>query len=87
MEGRGSLSGFTCISVVPPAMADEGFSRKNPYCVGVVTLQEGVKVVARIDGIDASKPELIKVGMPVGVSFLHPIEGEYEKTYLGFRPA
>jgi hypothetical protein len=87
MKGKGKLAAFTCIFVGPPFMIEEGFDRKHPYCSGVVDLDEGVKVVARIEEVDASKPETIKVGMPLTMKFLHQGEGENLKTYLAFKPA
>jgi uncharacterized OB-fold protein len=85
-EGRGKLSAFTCIAIGPPFMIAEGYDRKHPYCSGVVELDEGVRVVARIEGVDATKPEGIKVGMPLTVRFLHRGEGDKRKTYLAFMP-
>jgi uncharacterized OB-fold protein len=85
-EGRGKLSAFTCIAIGPPFMIAEGYDRKYPYCSGVVELDEGVRVVARIEGVDATKPEGIKVGMPLTVRFLHRGEGDKRKTYLAFTP-
>jgi uncharacterized OB-fold protein len=85
-EGRGKLSAFTCIAIGPPFMIAEGYDRKHPYCSGVVELDEGVRVVARIEGVDATKPEGIKVGMPLTVRFLHRGEGDKRKTYLAFTP-
>ena len=86
-KGTGKLAGFTCISIGPSFMADEGFDRNNPYCVGVVELDEGTRVDARIEGVDASKPETIKVGMPLTVKFLHRGEGDAQRTFLAFEPA
>ncbi len=86
MKGIGTLAAFTCISIGPPRMIAEGYDRKNPYCVGVVELEEGTRVDARIEGVDPKKPETIKVGMPVKVKFLHRGEGENQVTYLGFTP-
>ena len=40
--GKGKLAGYTCIAIGPPAMIAEGYGRDNPYCVGVVELEEGV---------------------------------------------
>jgi uncharacterized OB-fold protein len=85
-EGRGKLSAFTCIAIGPPFMIAEGYDRKHPYCSGVVELDEGVRVVARIEGVDTTKPEGIKVGMPLTVRFLHRGEGDKRKTYLAFTP-
>jgi uncharacterized OB-fold protein len=84
MIGTGKLIAFTCISVVPKMMADEGFNRDNPYCVGVVELKEGTRVNARIEGIDPKKPEDIKVGMPVRAKYLHRGEGNRSRTILAF---
>lgn len=86
MQGEGRLSGFTCITIGPPFMIAEGYDRMHPYCSGVVELEEGVRVDARIEGVDASHPEGIKVGMPLKVKFLHRGEGKDMKTYLAFEP-
>lgn len=86
MKGRGELRAFTCISVVPPSMVEEGYGRNNPYCSGVVALEEGPRVVARIVGVDTNRSEEIKVGMPLGAKFLHRGEGEHARTFLAFKP-
>ena len=67
LAGTGRLAAFTSISVAPPDMIKQGFGRDNPYVVGVVDLDEGVRAVARIVGVDAKNPETIKVGMPMQV--------------------
>lgn len=85
-KGQGKLAAFTCIAVGPAFMAAEGYGRNNPYCVGVVELDEGARVDARIEGVDTTKPETIKVGMPMSVKFLHRGEEESKKTYLAFEP-
>ena len=87
MKGKGKLAAFTCIAIGPPFMAKEGYDRKRPYVSGVVELEEGVKVVARIEGLDGSKPETIEIGTPVQVEFLHRREGENLTTFLAFRPS
>ena len=84
-KGKGQLAAFTCIAVGPPFMIEEGYDRKNPYISGVVALEEGAKVDARIEEIDATKPEAIKVGTPLTVKFLHRGEGEEMKTLLAFK--
>ena len=86
MKGKGKLSAYTCIAVGPPWMVAEGYDRKNPYCSGVVELEEGERVVARIEGVDTKRPETIKIGMPLEVQFLHRGEGENLKTFLAFKP-
>jgi uncharacterized OB-fold protein len=85
MKGKGKLAAFTCISIGPPAMIAEGYDRNNPYCSGVVELEEGARVDARIEGVDTKHPETIMVGMPLTVAYLHRGEGEEQKTHLAFR--
>ena len=82
--GKGKLSAFTCITVGPPFMIAEGYDRNHPYCSGVVELKEGIRVDARIEGVDTNRPENIKIGMPLAVKFLHRGEKENLKTYLAF---
>ena len=86
LKGSGKLAAFTCIGIGPSFMAAEGFSRENPYCSGVVELDEGARVDARIEGLDTKNPENIKIGMPLTVKFLHRFQGELPKTYLAFTP-
>ena len=86
MKGKGRLHAFTCITVAPPFMIEQGYDRTHPYCSGVVDLEEGVKVDARIEGVDATKAEEITVGMPVKVAYLHWGEGEDKETFLAFQP-
>ncbi len=87
MMGKGKLSAFTCIAIGPPSMIAEGYNRKNPYVSGVVELEEGARVDARIDEVDGNNPESIKVGMPLTVKFLHKEGEEDPRTTLAFRPA
>jgi uncharacterized OB-fold protein len=86
MKGKGRLAAFTCITVAPPFMMAQGYNRKNPYISGVVELEEGGRVDARIEGVDAGKPEEIKVGTPLKVKYLHRQAGEKKETYLAFEP-
>ena len=86
MKGRGKLAAFTCIAVGLPFMLEEGYDRKRPYISGVVELEEGVRVDARVEEIDGTKPEAIKIGAPLTVKFLHRGEGENLRTFLAFKP-
>ena len=83
-SGRGQLSTFTCISIVPVAMAARGYGRNNPYCSGVVTLEEGPRISARILGVDASQPQSIQTGMALELALQ---ELDEEKPALAFQPA
>jgi hypothetical protein len=83
-SGQGQLGTFTCISVVPDVMARLGYGRNNPYCSGIVVLEEGPRISARILGVDAANPQNIPTGMALTVEFggLDP-----ERPALAFRPA
>ena len=83
-SGKSKLSTFTCISIVPVAMSKRGYGRDNPYTTGVVTLEEGPRISARILGVDGNNPQNIKTGMDLVLDFddLDP-----EDPSLAFRPA
>lgn len=85
LKGKGKLAAFTSIVVAPPFMAKEGFDRNNPYIVGVVELEEGVKAVARINGLDVKHPDQIRVGTPLQADFASKGEGTARRTALVFR--
>ena len=87
LKGKGKLVTFTSIYVGPPWMVAQGYDRTHPYCSGVVELEEGVKIDARIEGVDCGKPETIRLGMPLTVDFMHLGEGEKKQTFLAFKPA
>lgn len=84
---EGKLSAFTSIFVVPKPMAEQGFGRDNPYVVGVVELDEGISIVGRIEGVDAKKPQTIRIGMPLKACFAKAMQAGVPKTYLAFQPA
>ena len=83
-SGKGRLSTFTCISVVPVFMGQKGYGRDNPYCSGVVTLEEGPRISALIRGVDGSNPQDIQTGMDL---VLDLDEFDAENPSLAFRPA
>jgi uncharacterized OB-fold protein len=87
VKGKGRLAAFTCIAIGPPFMIKEGYDRKHPYVCGAVELDEGVRVVARIEEVDGTKPETIEIGAPLKAEFLHRGEGEGATTFLAFRPS
>lgn len=75
-SGRGRLSAFTCISVVPAALAALGYGRNNPYCSGIVTLEEGPRISARILGVDAANPQNIATGTALTLDLAASAAGE-----------
>jgi len=83
-KGRGGLRTFTSIYVAPASLVAQGHGRDNPYLSGVVELEEGPRISARILGVDARRPEGVKVGLPLEVDFSL---AEGERPTLAFRPA
>jgi hypothetical protein len=84
MAGQGRLVAFTTVHIAPTAMLEAGYDRKNPYCTGVVQLDEGPSISAQIVGVDAKRPQEIAVGMPLHVAFIERGEGEGKQTFLAF---
>lgn len=84
-SGKGKLAAFTVILSGPTFMIEQGFDRKNPYISGIVELDEGIRISARITGLDASKPAEIKIGTSLNVDFVEFGEGEVKRTYLAFK--
>jgi hypothetical protein len=85
MKGKGKLAAYTVIAVGAPLMIEEGFGRERHYCSGVVELEEGARITARILGVDLSKPDQIKIGTPVTIEYVEAMHGEEKKTFLAFR--
>ena len=83
-SGRATLSTFTCISVAPASLEAKGFGRNNPYCTGIVTLEEGPRISARIAGVDAANPQNIRTGMALEIALT---EIDPDQPGLVFRPA
>lgn len=83
LPGAGSLAAFTSIYIAPTFMEAQGYGRKNPYLTGIVELAEGVKISARLVGLDPAHPESVQIGQPLQVTFLD----QGETTQLAFEPA
>ena len=81
-SGEAELCTFTCISIVPVVMAEKGYGRDNPYCSGIVILDEGPRISARILNVDTLKPQSIHIGTKM-VLDLSDVEGD--KPVLSFR--
>lgn len=84
-SGKGKLIGFTIVSIAPTFMIQQGFGRDNPYVSGIVELDEGEKISARILGVDPTRPESIKIGSRLDVDFIDVGENENKKVYLAFK--
>jgi uncharacterized OB-fold protein len=84
-SGKGVLAAFTVIYTGPTFMVEQGYDRKRPYISGIVALEEGTSISARISDIDPQNPENIKIGTPLTVDFIEFGEGDSKKTYLAFK--
>ena len=88
LSGAGRVTGLTSVAIVPPAMAERGFGRGNPYVTAIVRLDDGPSVAARIEGVDtAALPVGVSVGAAVVADFLEEDDGGETRTVLVFRPA
>lgn len=85
VSGRGRLVAFTVIYSGPDFMVAQGFDRAHPYISGIVQLDEGMSISARITGLNPGRPEDICIGTVLAVDFLESGEGEASKTSLAFR--
>ena len=83
-SGRATLATFTCISVVPDYWGKKGYGRNNPYCTGIVTLEEGPRNQRpHHRRSTAQNPQSIRTGMALALDLedLDP-----ERPSLAFRP-
>lgn len=62
MCGRGTVYSF----IVAHRAFHESFKREVPYVVAVIELEEGVKMMSNVIGVD---PDTVHIGMPVKVEF------------------
>ena len=86
LSGKGRLSAFTTIHIALTAMIEAGYGRENPYCVGIVQLDEGPAISAQILGVDVSDPASIVIGTLLKAVFIERGEGEARRTFLAFEP-
>ena len=92
LKGKGKLVAFTTIGVGTSMMLAMGHDRDNPYCSGIVELEEGPRISAQILGVDAHDPESIRIGTPLEVDFVERGTWAFseelakvKKTYAAFR--
>jgi uncharacterized protein len=87
IPGQGRLAAYTSISICPSFMIDQGFGRDRPYITGIVELEGGLKISARILDVEADRAGSIRIGLPLQADFIDNGEGEEKTVYLAFRPA
>lgn len=84
LSGEGELAAFTVIAIAPGFMIEQGYGRDNPYCTGIVRLDEGPMISARIMGVDVVDPDSIEIGIRL---HLRVLGEEGEKPTLAFEVA
>lgn len=84
IRGSGKLEAYTTVYIAPSAMIAAGYGRTNPYCVGVVRLDDGPAISAQLVGIDPAHPENISIGASLEAAFVERGESQDKKTFLVF---
>lgn len=84
LSGEGKLAAFTSIYIAPTFMIEQGYGREAPYLTGIVELDEGPMISARILGLDPERPQGDWIGTRLVVAFIQRGEGEEMKTDLAF---
>ena len=84
LSGKGKLAAFTIVHIAPTAMIEAGYGRENPYCAGVVELEEGPMISAQVLGVEVTHPEGIQLGIALELSPVQRGEGENARTALAF---
>lgn len=86
LSGKGKLVAYTVVHIAPTAMLEASYGRKNPYCSGVMELEEGPRISAQILGVDVAHPESIEIGMSMTMAFIERGAGDAQQTFLAFEP-
>ncbi len=66
-------------------MAEAGYNNNNPYCSGIVELEEGPRISAQILDVDLLNPNNIKIGTKLIMSIITRQEDDADKSYLAFK--
>ncbi|MBN2150291.1 MAG: OB-fold domain-containing protein [Candidatus Lokiarchaeota archaeon] len=83
---NGTLTTFSCVHVGTRKFEERGYSAKNPYAFGVVTLDNGPAITALLQGVDPKKPETIKIGMKLKLKFVETQTPAGPQVDVGFEP-
>lgn len=83
--GKGKLAAYTSVYIGPSFMNELGYGRDKPYLTGIVELEEGPKISARLLGFDPENPSKIKIGTAVELSIIKIGEGDDLSAQLAFK--
>ena len=87
LSGNGKLAAFTAVYIGPTFMNEQGFGRNKPYMTGIVELEEGVKISARLLGFGEIPPESVEIGTKMTLEVVALEYGDDTKSQLAFRVA
>ncbi len=85
LSGKGKLVAFTSVYIGPSFMNELGYGRDKPYLTGIVELEEGPKISARLLGLDPNNPSKIKIGTSLEFSRIEIEEKDEVYTQLAFK--
>lgn len=85
LSGKGKLAAYTSIYIGPSFMNGLGFGRDKPYLTGIVELEEGPKISARLLGLDPENPAKIKIGTPLEFSGIEIGDEDHISIQLAFK--
>ena len=84
VSGLGQVLALTSMTMVSPDLVAEGYGVDRPYCTGVIALEEGPRVVARLAGAYSDAAVSLEVGEAVQAGFEQRADGT---PRLVFHPA
>jgi uncharacterized OB-fold protein len=85
LSGKGKLAAYTSIYIGPSFMNALGFGRDKPYLTGIVELDEGPKISARLLGLDPENPSEIKIGTALEYSGIEIGDEDHISMQLAFK--
>ena len=84
MNGTGRVAAITTVYIGPSFMNLLGYGKENPYMCGIVELDDGLRISARLLGSEEFDLEDVQIGTPVQVTFLRDGDEHSAKTQLAF---
>jgi uncharacterized protein len=85
LSGKGKLAAFTSVYIGPSFMNELGFGRDKPYLVGIVELEEGPRISARLLGLNPLDPASVKIGASLVFAPNMIGKGEHVRNQLAFQ--
>ncbi len=84
-SGKGKLASFSVVKVGTTMFDQKGYSRDNPYCWGLIQLDEGPRISALLLDADLSRPESISIDQALEAVFPEKPAEEGRRNPVTFR--